>query len=313
MAPLVQFQQVSKRYRLGEVDVLALDRVDLMLEAGEFTVFAGPSGSGKSTLLNLVGLLDEPNSGVIQLEGRDVSRMSSAALGQVRAQRIGFIFQSFNLIGDLTVYENVELPLTYRGTPGAERKSRVHAALERVGMAHRMNHYPSQLSGGMQQRVAIARALALRPRILITGSATVYAPIDRPITEEDAVRPTSPYGTSKLAQELLARKSVADGLDVRIARPFNHIGPRQDPSFSASGFARRIAEIEAGLAPPDIRVGNLSARRDLTDVRAMLRDGLVEMKTLGEMFTAVEPQLLRYPAIDPAAFRAAVQAFSQSR
>jgi putative ABC transport system ATP-binding protein len=139
---------------------------------GEYLAIAGPSGCGKTTMLSLLGLLDTPTQGQYFLDGQDVSNLSATERARVRNRQIGFIFQAFNLIGDLTVYENVELPLTYRGMSGTERKERVHNALERVGMAHRTKHYPSQLSGGQQQRVAVARAIVGKPLILLADEPT---------------------------------------------------------------------------------------------------------------------------------------------
>src|SRR6185436_16247401 len=142
------------------------------IRTGEYVSIAGPSGCGKSTLLSILGLLDTPSAGSYSLKGTEVANLSFQDRARIRNREIGFIFQSFNLIGDLTVYENVELPLTYRGMGGSERKERVQAALERVGMAHRMNHYPSQLSGGQQQRVAVARAIVGKPLILLADEPT---------------------------------------------------------------------------------------------------------------------------------------------
>src|SRR2546427_10761342 len=142
------------------------------MKRGEYFSISGPAGCGKSTLLSILGLLDSPTDGTYQLNGKPVQDLSMSERARVRNREIGFIFQAFNLIGDLTVYENVELPLTYRGMPSAERKKRVHDALERVGMSHRIKHYPSQLSGGQQQRVAVARALGGDPSILLADEPT---------------------------------------------------------------------------------------------------------------------------------------------
>src|SRR5262245_5584867 len=144
----------------------------MQIERGEFVAISGPSGCGKSTLLSILGLLDSPSAGNYTLSGRPVQSLSMSERARVRNREIGFIFQAFNLIGDLTVYENVELPLTYRGMLSSERKKRVMEALEKVGMAHRMKHYPSQLSGGQQQRVAVARALGGAPSILLADEPT---------------------------------------------------------------------------------------------------------------------------------------------
>ena len=155
-----------------EVETHALAGIHLEIKSGEYIAIAGPSGCGKSTLLSILGLLDSPTEGKYMLNGKPVADLPLSERARVRNREIGFIFQSFNLIGDLTVYENVELPLTYRGMKSAERKERVMAALEKVGMAHRAKHLPSQLSGGQQQRVAVARAVAGRPSILLADEPT---------------------------------------------------------------------------------------------------------------------------------------------
>jgi putative ABC transport system ATP-binding protein len=169
---LIHLEGLSKVFYTEEVETHALSNINLDIRSGEFVSIAGPSGCGKTTLLSILGLLDSPTHGKYLLDGEGVEKLSASQRAKIRNQAIGFIFQAFNLIGDLTVYENVELPLTYRGTASAERKERVQAALERVGMAHRMNHYPSQLSGGQQQRVAVARAIVGRPLILLADEPT---------------------------------------------------------------------------------------------------------------------------------------------
>jgi putative ABC transport system ATP-binding protein len=172
MEPLIRLDSVSKVFYTDEVETHALNNVQLQIQRGEYIAIAGPSGCGKTTLLSLLGLLDSPSDGVYSLDGKDVSNLSASDRARVRNREIGFVFQAFNLIGDLTVYENVELPLTYRGMSSSERKERVHAALERVGMSHRTKHYPSQLSGGQQQRVAVARAIVGKPLILLADEPT---------------------------------------------------------------------------------------------------------------------------------------------
>jgi len=169
---LLKLDGVSKIFLTDEVETHALSGVHLEIREGEYVAIAGPSGCGKSTLLAILGLLDTPSEGQYLLHGKPVTELSAAERAKVRNREIGFIFQSFNLIGDLTVYENVELPLVYRGMPGSERKERVAQALERVAMAHRTKHYPSQLSGGQQQRVAVARALVGKPAILLADEPT---------------------------------------------------------------------------------------------------------------------------------------------
>jgi putative ABC transport system ATP-binding protein len=170
--PIIRLSAVKKVFLTDEVETHALEEVHLELQPGEYLAIAGPSGCGKTTLLSILGLLDAPSEGNYELGGREVARLSASERAQIRNRQIGFIFQAFNLIGDLTVYENVELPLTYRKLPAAERKRRVEAALERVGMTHRMRHFPSQLSGGQQQRVAVARAVAGEPLILLADEPT---------------------------------------------------------------------------------------------------------------------------------------------
>ena len=170
--PLIRLEGVTKVFLTDEVETHALSGIHLEIKRGEYVSIAGPSGCGKSTLLAILGLLDSPTEGNLLLDGNPVADLPLAERARVRNREVGFIFQSFNLIGDLTVFENVELPLTYRGMRAAERKQRVMAALERVGMSHRAKHLPSQLSGGQQQRVAVARAVAGDPLILLADEPT---------------------------------------------------------------------------------------------------------------------------------------------
>jgi len=169
---LIHLESLSKVFTTDEVETHALAGIHLEIEGGEFVSISGPSGCGKSTLLAILGLLDSPSEGRYVLNGNPVERLRPAERARIRNREIGFIFQAFNLIGDLTVSENVELPLTYRHVPGAERRKMVREALEKVGMAHRQKHYPSQLSGGQQQRVAVARALVGEPSILLADEPT---------------------------------------------------------------------------------------------------------------------------------------------
>ncbi len=169
---LIQLQGIKKVFYTDEVETHALADVHLEIKQGEYIAISGPSGCGKTTLLSILGLLDTPSDGEYLLDGRPVAGLDAADRARVRNRQIGFIFQAFNLIGDLTVYENVELPLTYRGMSANERKERVHAALDRVGMSHRVKHFPAQLSGGQQQRVAVARAVAGDPAILLADEPT---------------------------------------------------------------------------------------------------------------------------------------------
>src|ERR1700740_2114210 len=169
---LIKMEGVKKVFFTDEVETHALEEIHLEIKRGQYVSIAGPSGCGKSTLLAILGLLDSPTEGNYLLNGQPVSSLKIGDRSRIRNREIGFIFQAFNLIGDLTVYENVELPLTYRGMAAAERKEKVQRALERVEMAHRTKHYPAQLSGGQQQRVAVARALVGDPMILLADEPT---------------------------------------------------------------------------------------------------------------------------------------------
>jgi putative ABC transport system ATP-binding protein len=169
---VIHLKGVSKVFETEDVRTHALSNIDLEIARGEYIAISGPSGCGKSTLLSIVGLLDTPTTGEYRLHGEPVTGLSARARAQARNREIGFIFQSFNLLGDLSVAENVELPLTYRGMTVTERKRHVERALERVGMSHRARHYPTQLSGGQQQRVAVARAVAGEPAILLADEPT---------------------------------------------------------------------------------------------------------------------------------------------
>jgi len=169
---LIQLEDIKKVFLTDEVETHALSGIHLDIQKGEYVSIAGPSGCGKSTLLAILGLLDSPTEGTYTLNGHAVANLGLAERARIRNREVGFIFQSFNLIGDLTVFENVELPLTYRGMTADERKKAAQAALDKVGMSHRMKHYPSQLSGGQQQRVAVARALGGKPSILLADEPT---------------------------------------------------------------------------------------------------------------------------------------------
>lgn len=169
---LIRLEGVTKVFFTDEVETHALSGIHLEIQKGEYVSIAGPSGCGKSTLLSILGLLDSPSEGKYWLNNTAVENLDLGDRARIRNREVGFIFQSFNLIGDLNVFENVELPLTYRGMPSSERKQRVIEALERVGMSHRIKHYPSQLSGGQQQRVAVARALVGQPSILLADEPT---------------------------------------------------------------------------------------------------------------------------------------------
>ena len=170
--PLIRMREITKIFHTEEVETHALSRIDLEIRAGEYVAIAGPSGCGKTTLLSILGLLDSPSEGSYVLAGEPVATLSPAQRARVRSRAIGFVFQAFNLIGDLNVFQNVELPLKYRGVPADERRGAVHGALERVGLLHRIQHYPAQLSGGQQQRVAVARAVAGKPLVLLADEPT---------------------------------------------------------------------------------------------------------------------------------------------
>jgi putative ABC transport system ATP-binding protein len=169
---MINLTKLHKVYRAGDVETTALDNVDLEIKAGEFVAIMGPSGCGKSTLLNILGLIDAPSSGSYVLDGTEVSKLSEGKLVGLRKRRLGFVFQSFNLIDELTVMENVELPLLYCGVPKGERRTRVREVLELVGLQARAKHKPAQLSGGQQQRVAIARAVVNDPKVILADEPT---------------------------------------------------------------------------------------------------------------------------------------------
>ncbi|MDD4645122.1 MAG: ABC transporter ATP-binding protein [Bacteroidales bacterium] len=169
---MIKLENISKTYRTRSVETLALDKINLEVKRGEFVSVMGPSGCGKSTLLNIIGLLDEPDQGKLQLEGNLITGYEDKKTAGMRNHLVGFIFQSFHLIKELDVYDNVELPLLYRKMPAAERKQRVVASLEQVGLSNRMYHYPSQMSGGQCQRAAIARAITGQPRIILADEPT---------------------------------------------------------------------------------------------------------------------------------------------
>jgi putative ABC transport system ATP-binding protein len=211
---MLKLQDISKVYRTTEVETLALNGVSLEIDAGEFVAVMGPSGCGKSTLLNVLGLLDSPTSGVFDFFGEDVAGYPEAKLTRLRRDHIGFVFQSFNLIDDLTVAENVEVALLYRGVSAGERKRRVGEALERVGMAHRARHRPQQLSGGQQQRVAVARALVSDPKLILADEPTGNLDtangdeVMRLLTEAAAAGVTIAMVTHSLVHAAVAQRTI---------------------------------------------------------------------------------------------------------
>jgi putative ABC transport system ATP-binding protein len=225
---LIRMEDVSKVFHTDHVETHALANVHLSVLAGEFVAISGPSGCGKSTLLSIMGLLDTPTSGDYRLNDAPVQGLSAAARARIRNREIGFIFQSFNLIGDLTVAENVALPLTYRGLPAADRNRMVEEALERVEMTHRERHYPAQLSGGQQQRVAVARAIAGRPSVLLA---------DEPTGNLDSANAAA-------VMELL-RELHADGATICMVT--------HDPRFAA--YADRQVHLLDGQVVEDVATG----------------------------------------------------------
>ncbi|MCL5254524.1 MAG: ABC transporter ATP-binding protein [Gammaproteobacteria bacterium] len=169
---MIQLQQLNRVFRTSELETTALNHIDLQISQGDFVAIMGPSGCGKSTLLSILGMLDSPSSGAYLFEGTDIAKYSEKQLAQLRKTKLGFVFQSFNLIDELSVFQNVELPLQYQGVPTAERKQRVEAILKRMQIDHRADHLPLQLSGGQQQRVAVARALVINPALILADEPT---------------------------------------------------------------------------------------------------------------------------------------------
>mgnify|MGYP003351546157 CR=1 FL=1 len=244
---LIRLDGVTKVFYTDEVETHALAGIHLDIRRGEYISIAGPSGCDKSTLLSILGLLDTPSDGSYVLNGRSVADLPLAERARVRNREIGFIFQSFNLIGDLTVYENVELPLTYRGMKPAERKERVMAALEKVGMSHRAKHLPSQLSGGQQQRVAVARAVGGSPSILLA---------DEPTGNLDSAR-------SIEIMQLLWRLNQTRGITVLMVT--------HEPEMAA--YARRIVRFKDGLLDTDVANASVMLRAQAPSAAAGLTQG----------------------------------------
>ena len=223
---LIDLCNVTKRYQVGEQEILALNGINLLIEQGEYAAIIGPSGSGKSTLMHLLGCLDTPTSGTMHIDGVDVSRASGNKLSEMRNQKIGFVFQSFNLLPKLSVLQNVELPMIYSGVSAKERRERALAAIERVELQHRVKNTPLQLSGGQMQRVAIARALVNRPKIIFADEPTGNLDSKTGANILQLFRELSEQGSTivlvthdnKIAAQTPRRIEIADGVIVQDAK-----------------------------------------------------------------------------------------------
>ena len=237
---LLHLEGVTKVFVTDEVETHALSGIQMDIKKGEYVSISGPSGCGKSTLLAILGLLDTPTDGTYTLNGKPVSGLKLSERARIRNREIGFIFQAFNLIGDLTVYENVELPLTYRGMPSSERKKRVQEALDKVGMSHRMKHYPSQLSGGQQQRVAVARALCGDPLILlfIYNPASGWTRYPVWLVSDAVTRPILMIDQTNSILHVFATSSESGG---KILEKTSPIGSPQFATGSGTTFMRDAA------------------------------------------------------------------------
>ena len=249
---LIRLDAVGKVFAAGRVETRALRDVTLEIGRGEFLSIAGPSGCGKTTLLSILGLLDAPTEGRYLLEGRPVDRLSASERARIRNRVIGFVFQAFNLIGDLTVFENVELPLTYRGMRGGEREERVLRALERVGMAHRAGRYPSQLSGGQQQRVAVARAIVGGPPILLADEPVGNLDSGNGRIVMDLIRELHSGGATICMvthdeRHARAAERTVHLLDGRIVDEDDFAG-RREPAGGGRSLRRRLADPPGVLA-----------------------------------------------------------------
>ena len=220
---MLKMQNVSKVFRTNTVETHALREFSLTVDEGDFVAVTGPSGSGKTTFLNIAGMLEECSSGVYELDGRDVSDLNDKERSRVRNEKIGFIFQSFNLIPELDIFDNVDVPLRYRGFKAAERKKRIESSLDMVGLASRLHHLPAQLSGGQQQRVAIARALAGEPRFLLADEPTGNLDSTMATSVLDLLREINEAGTTiiMVTHELALSKLAKRNIFVRDGRVSN--------------------------------------------------------------------------------------------
>ena len=245
-APTIRLENIHKFYDLGEIQVHALRGVSMQIQAGEFVAVMGSSGSGKSTLMNILGCLDKPSRGQYFLDGKDVSGLTKSELAKIRSQKIGFVFQQFNLLSRTSALENVELPTIYAGVPEAERERRAKGALERVGLASRMGHFPSQLSGGQQQRVAIARALVNNPSLLLA---------DEPTGNLDS-------RTSIEIMEILQTLNDEHGLTVVIVT--------HEPDIAH--FAKRVVEFRDGKIRKDFSVPRRSSAAEILPTLPSIED-----------------------------------------
>ncbi len=251
--PTLQMNEVTKSYRTDLVETRALNRISLTVEDGEFVAVSGPPGSGKTTFLNITGLLDTFESGTYLLDGEDVSRLSDREQSRIRNEKIGFVFQSFNLIPDLDVFDNVDVPLRYRGLSGAERARRIEAAIGRVGLAARLHHLPAQLSGGQQQRVAIARALAGEPRLILADEPT--GNLDSSTAQEimNLLHEVNDAGTTIVmvthdpgcAAHAARQIHILDGRLIDLREQMPSIPPRQLMSARSRGAAEDVERAPA--------------------------------------------------------------------
>jgi len=314
--PLIRLDAVSKVFVTDEVETHALQSIHFDVKKGEYLSISGPSGCGKSTLLAILGLLDTPTDGTYYLNGKPVTGLKLSERARIRNREIGFIFQAFNLIGDLTVYENVELPLTYRGMPSAERKKRVQEALERVGMSHRMKHYPSQLSGGQQQRVAVARALSGDPLIFGRAAEEMSALRDADVAFEVVPGITSAFAAAAAIPASLTDRHKSSRVIFVSGHQAGTKGPANEPDWNSlaqenativvymPGSALRHLSrklVAAGLAPETSSV--VVARVSTSEQKQFW----TTVQGLGDLDVSATPSIVLIGrSLDAAAARAAM-------